>query len=93
MRSAFEDAATPYIPYSETPDPYDCSLQKSDGLLDIMLFFDVRQLAGALGDVSDGDALFIDFSAQLYDGSVLVGKDAILIKKPGKFRHRTNRRP
>lgn len=84
LRSSYEDVAAPYQHLSEIPDPYDCNTERADGILDIILHFDVRQLVAALGEVNNREALYLDLTAQLYDGTVLLGQDVILIIKNKK---------
>jgi hypothetical protein len=82
LRWSIEDVTTPYEPYLGKLSAYDCNTCGPDGLFDLTLKFDHREVAALLGPVSDGDVLVLKFAANLkeeFGGTPLVGEDVIRI--------------
>jgi len=75
IRSAYEDVATPF-----EGELCDCHELGPDGYLDLTLKFDAREIAGALGQVNDGDLLPLTLTGKEDAGGVpLVGTDCVLV--------------
>jgi len=74
IRSAYEDVATPF-----EGELCDCHELGPDGYLDLTLKFDAREIAGALGQVYDGDLLPLTLTGEDTAGVLLVGTDCVLI--------------
>ena len=58
-----------------------------DGLLDLTLKFDKQQIEEAIGDVEDGETVFLKLTGKLqdsYGGNPIEGVDVVVILKKGK---------
>jgi hypothetical protein len=67
--------------------PFDCTSDGPDGYPDLTLKFDTREIAGALGNVQDGDVLELQLTGTLLEevaGTGIVGEDIVVILKKGK---------
>ena len=85
IRSDIEDVAAPYEGgIGDPPDREDCTTAGPDGNDDLTLKFDKEAIVDALGPVSDGDVLVLKLKGKLLDGTDIVGKDVVWIKKKGK---------
>ncbi|MFQ5918467.1 MAG: hypothetical protein ACE5I4_00300 [Thermoplasmata archaeon] len=78
LRWAVEDVAAAY-------DGGDgCDEEGPDGYLDLTLKFDTQAVVELLGEVSDGDVLYLEFHGLLFDGTSFEGGDSVEILKKGK---------
>jgi hypothetical protein len=88
LRSALEDVATPFEPYTGKSDPLDCLAEGSDGFVDLTLKFDnqdiIQAIESTFGPVNDNDVIVLPVEGVLNDGTPFVGEDVIVIKKKGK---------
>jgi hypothetical protein len=85
LRWSLEDVATPYEPFiGKEVDRFACTEEGPDGYMDLTLKFNAREVAAALGDVSDGDVLILRLVANLQEdcgGTPIVGEDVVWILK------------
>ena len=78
LRGNIEDVATPI---GSPGDPVeDCHDLESDGLLDLSLKFDNRDIVGAIGCVQSGDVLVLMLTGNLNDGTPIEGEDIIIVR-------------
>lgn len=80
-RSAVEDVSTPYfmedlVNLSE----YDCHTLTGDGYNDLSLKFDTREILSALGDVAQGEVIYLTLTGELKDGTSFSGGDVMIIR-------------
>lgn len=93
LRYAYEDVATPYLPYDEPKlTCYDCNTFGADGLMDLTYKFKTQEIVGSIGDVEDGACLRLELRARLKNtdpvpeglrGRVVAGHDVVIIKNKG----------
>ena len=74
-----EDVGTPYTPFTGKDSADDCTRAGSDGRLDLTLKFDTQDLVRALGTVIDGQAVVLELTGRLQDGTLIGGEDVIVI--------------
>lgn len=80
-RSSLEDVVAPYTGgISDPADQNDCTTEGPDGITDLALKFDARDLAAALGAVSEGDVVVVTIEGELTDGSPFQGQDVVWIR-------------
>lgn len=80
LRSSIEDVATPYDGPTEPVDALNCTESGPDGINDLSLKFNRRQIAQALGvDVVDRSVLYLQLTGSLTDGTPITGKDVIVV--------------
>jgi hypothetical protein len=87
LRSALEDMATPFLPFSGKKKVTDCSDKGPDGFSDLTLKFDNQAVVAALGPVSDGEVRVLKLTGNLkpeLGGTSIVGEDVVVIRKKGK---------
>jgi hypothetical protein len=93
LRWSVEDSAIPYEPYLGKQDAYDCIEYYPDedgaydGVPDLTLKFNTREVVLALGDAGDGDVLVLELEGYLrdeFDGGAILGEDVIIITKKDK---------
>jgi len=80
LRWALEDVATPYIGDPCT-SAYACTTDGPDGYLDMTFKFKQKEVAEALGGVSDGDVLCLTLTGNLWDGTPIEASDVVIILK------------
>jgi hypothetical protein len=81
LRWRLKDVGTPYEPFIEKTDSYQCNDLGRDGYLDLVFKFDTEEIVAALGDVEDHEVLILLLDGQLLDGTKIVGEDVVIIKK------------
>ncbi len=81
LRWSLEDVSTPYEPYTGKTDKMDCNELRSDGYTDLTLKFDMQELVAAVGGVSDRDEIVLTLTANLHDGTQIIGEDVVWIIK------------
>jgi hypothetical protein len=84
LRWAYEDVATPYEPFMDKVDPYDCTTDGPDGFMDLTLKYKTQELVEAIGEVADGDVLVLSLTGELleeFGGTPIIGQDVIVILK------------
>ena len=82
LRWSLEDVATPFGPLPAEADAYACTTEGPDGYLDLSLKYDAQEVVAALGDVADGDVLYLELRGNLkeeFNGTPIVGQDVIWI--------------
>ncbi len=86
IQSSVRDLATPYSPFTGKSQPTDCNGLGADGLDDLDLRFDKRDLIAALeaafGPLTSGDVLVVPLSGSLLPsagGAQIVGEDVVVI--------------
>jgi hypothetical protein len=79
LRWSREDVGTPYTPFTGKNNPDDCTRAGSDGRRDLTLKFDTQAVVAALGRVADGQAVVLELTGKLQDGTVIRGEDVIVI--------------
>ena len=92
LRSALEDVATPFEPFTGKTDARACVALGPDGVLDMTLKFDSREILeaiqGILGrETRDGEPLTLALTGNLKEaagGNEITGEDVVLILKKGK---------
>jgi hypothetical protein len=85
LRSRLIDVSTPFEPFTDKEDCFeDCNELGTDGYLDLILKFRVREIVQALGDVENKDCLVLSITGNLkeeFGGTPIFGEDLVLIKK------------
>lgn len=89
LRSAIEDVATPYEPFTGKTSATDCNEYGSDNHPDMTLKFDKRTVLEAveeeLGhDLEDGEVLNLQLVGNLQDGTPIGGEDVVIVTRKGK---------
>lgn len=79
LRSSLEDVSTPHEPFIGKTDSYDCNHFGPDGLTDLTLKFDRKELVQAIGVVNDGDVLVLQLTASLIDDTGILGEDVVIV--------------
>ena len=79
LRSSLRDVATPFEPFTGKVDAFDCTDEGPDGFLDLTLKFDKQAVLDTLGPVADGDVIVLHLTANLLDGTPIVGEDVVVI--------------
>lgn len=82
IRSAFEDVATPFVPFTGKTQASDCTAQGPDGFLDLTLKFDTQAVVAALGTVTDGQVRVLHLTGNLMaasGGTAINGEDVVVI--------------
>ncbi len=83
LRWGLEDVATPFEPFIGKEDALDCNDGGPDGLVELTLKFDTQAVVDALGDVNHGDLRVVTLRGQLWDGTLIVGEDVVVILTRG----------
>lgn len=86
LRWSYEDVATPFEPYLDKVDAFDCTTDGPDGFMDLTLKYRSQEIASAIGAVADGDVLVLSLSGNLmeeYGGTPIVGEDVIVVLMKG----------
>jgi hypothetical protein len=81
LRSALEDVATPFVPYTGKKAPFDCTTAGPDGYIDLTLKFDAQSVIAALGTVADGDVKVLHVTGKQIGGTDIIGEDVVVILK------------
>jgi len=81
LRSAVEDVATPFEPFTGKTDALDCTDEGPDGFPDLTLKFDNPTVVAALGPVTDREVRVLKLTGNLMDGTPIIGKDVVVILK------------
>lgn len=84
VKWAVEDVATPFAPFLGKENALDCTTLGPDGRADLVLKFDVQQIAAALGTVQDGEVVVLSLIGNLKDefgGAFIEGEDVAVIMK------------
>lgn len=84
IRSSLEDVATPFVPFIGKSKPTDCTTAGPDGFLDLTLKFNRQAVVNALGGpgaLTDGQVVVLHVTANLLDGTPIVGEDVVVILK------------
>lgn len=82
-----KDVATPFEPFIQKEDAFDCTNEGPDGFLDLTLKFDTQEVIAAIGDVEDEEVLVLTLIGSLleeFGGTPIEGKDVVIIQKKGK---------
>jgi hypothetical protein len=84
LRWNWEDVSTP----ADDGDPYACTTEGPDGLMDLVFKFKTQEIVEALdGDISDGDEIFLYLTGMTHDGRYFAGSDWVVIIKKGMNDH------
>ena len=75
LRHSYEDVSTPV----QNGDECDCTSAGPDGTMDLTLKFLTRDIAAAIGAVSDGDEIALTLTGQLLDGTPFEASDCVRI--------------
>jgi len=79
IRFNLEDVATPFEgEFSE--DCLSCNEAGGDGLLDLVLKFDKRDVVEAISGFVDGECLKLTLTGELFDSPGIIGGDIVLIR-------------
>jgi hypothetical protein len=82
LRWSLEDVGTPFDPFRDKSSCTEhCSTARADGLLDLTLKFDAREIAAALGFVTDGECRSLTLTGKLRNGLAIEGEDVVWLKK------------
>lgn len=84
LHSSLEDVGTPFEPFIDKEDAFDCTDEGPDGFPDLTLKFDTQEIVATLGEVEDGETLILTLEGELFDSTSIVGEDVVLILKKGK---------
>jgi hypothetical protein len=76
IRSSCEDVAAPVIDGQEC----ECTTEGPDGYLDLTLKFKTQEIVQALGEVVNGEVLFLTLTGELSDETPIEGADCIVIR-------------
>lgn len=87
-RSNIEDVSTPVV---NRQDDCDCTSAGADGFDDLTLKFDTQAIVAALENIEDGDTVGLTLTAELFDCTLIEGKDCVIIKKKKKQKSGTKR--
>jgi hypothetical protein len=82
LRSAVEDVATPFVPFTGKTAAFDCTAMGSDGFSDLTLQFDNQAVVAALGAVTDGEVRVLNLTGNLrpaFGGTPIVGEDVVVL--------------
>jgi hypothetical protein len=84
LRTEFEDVGAP----SPSPTEEECTVEPPDGLLDLVLQFDTRQIVEAvvtaLGrEPEDHEVVTLRLDGRLADGTPLTGEDTVIVLRRG----------
>lgn len=74
----FGDVAMPFELFVGKQNAHDCTPQGGDGLLDLLLGFDIS----ALGPVTDREVIVVPLTGELEDGTPVRGEDVVVAIKP-----------
>jgi len=85
LRWSLEDVAAPHEDgFSDPPAAMDCTTDGPDGIADLTLKFDSKELAAALdaghGPLTDGQVVLVTLTGEYDSGLLLVGQDVIRIQ-------------
>jgi hypothetical protein len=84
-RSAFEDVAAPFEPFSGKEDAFDCNEDGPDGYEDLVLKFEADAVIDTLAEgVADGDVINLQLTGTLlpeFGGGDIVGEDVVIIRR------------
>lgn len=91
-RYSLEDETTVYEPLSGKDEASDCTTQGRDGTVDLLLKFDIPQLAAAVRaelkrDCVDGEVLVLTLTGKMLEsagGASIQGEDVVVVVKAGK---------
>ncbi len=78
--SSYRDVATPM---PEGAEVCECNTDDPDGFTDLILKFERPMIAGALGEVHEGDEVELTITGQLLDGTCFEETDCMLIFETG----------
>ena len=81
LRWAVEDVGAPYRPFVGKEDAYDCHEYEGDGIPDLTLKFNKKEIVETLGDVEKGDVLIIPLTGAMQDGILFEGEDVMVVVK------------
>ena len=93
LRWSVEDSAVPYQPDLGKQEVYDCLEYYPDeggafdGIPDLTLLFNAREVRAVLGDVSNGDVLVLPLQGYLRDefgGGAILGEDVVVTTSKSK---------
>jgi hypothetical protein len=80
LRWAYEDVATPFVPYLGKEDcKLDCTTAGPDGYMDLVFKFETLALVEAIGDCEDGQCLVLSLTGNFFDGRAIMGEDVVWI--------------
>ncbi len=78
----YEDVSAPIV---GSVEECECTEAGPDGFPDLVLHFDIQEIVGAMGEVSDGDEVLLQLDGMLIAGiSAVTGSDCVVIRKKGK---------
>ncbi len=81
LRYLTDDVASP-VPNRR--DGCDCTTLGRDGFLDLIFYFDAKQVIATLGAVNNGDVKVLTLTANLFNGNSIEGKDCVRINSKSK---------
>ena len=84
LRSALEDVATPFAPFTGRTQIGNCTIAGYDGFIDLTLRFDAQAVIAALGPVSDGAVRVLKVKGFLkpeFGGTSFEGEDVVVFRK------------
>lgn len=80
LRHAYEDVTRPGTDGGECT----CTPEGPDGIVDLTLKFSCKDIAGAIGDVENGDVVPLTITGSLTDGTAFEASDCVLILSKGQ---------
>ena len=81
VRYATQDVATPFMPFIGKTAANDCTTAGGDGIMDLSLKFNTKDVGTAIGSVRTREVRVLHLTGKLYDGTPIVGEDVIIILK------------
>jgi len=75
MDCSYRDVATPDEPFVGKVDAFDCTDLGRDGLTDLVCTYDMGSFLDSIGPVGDGEAVILQVTGSLLDGTPIVGED------------------
>jgi hypothetical protein len=87
IRWRYADVATPFE--GEIADGHETG---PDGYMDLTLKFKTQEVVEEIGEVNDGDEVFLTISGCFLDGAEFEGEDFVTILKKGKAKNKEKKR-
>lgn len=81
LRHAFEDVATPFLPFTGKELASDCTEDGPDGVIDLMMHFSNQQIVGALGAVARGEVIVLELTGMLTNGEDILSEDVMIVRR------------
>ncbi|MCL6582675.1 MAG: hypothetical protein K6U11_03470 [bacterium] len=74
-----EDVSTTVF---DRQDICDCTIEGKDGMIDLVLEFNISDVVSTIGQVDNDDVAVLTITGSLFDGTPIEGEDCVVIQKP-----------